>query len=344
MALVAEAHASGARRHLACELLCIDERTVERWGQPGGLIDQRVGPTNPPSNAFTDLERAKILETSNSDEFANLPPGQIVPRLADQGIYVGSESTFYRVLKANDLLVHRSRSSPRTQQRPEALMATAPNQIWSWDITYLKAEIKGKFYYLYLPMDLFSRLIVHWEIHESESTELASQMIEKACRLQSIPRWQVTLHSDNGGPMKGATMLATLNRLGITASLSRPRVSDDNPFSEALFKTLKYCPSYPLSGRFENLEAARRWTEKFVDWYNTVHLHSGISWVTPTSRHQGLDEEILTNRIAVYEAAKALHPNRWSEKTRNWSRQNVVELNPGRSQKINKCKVSQQAS
>ena len=223
-------------------------------------------------------------------------------------------------------------------------MAVSPNQIWSWDITYLRAEIKGKFYYLYLPMDIFSRMIVHWEVHESESAELASAMITKACELQGIKRDQIKLHADNGGPMKGATMLATLQWLGVAASFSRPSVSDDNPFSEALFKTLKYCPSYPQDGRFESIEAARIWVEKFVYWYNNVHLHSGINWVTPASRHEGRDQAILENRVGVYEAARLKNPNRWSKQTRDWSKPNIVELNPGRHTKSDKISVRQLAS
>lgn len=334
LSLVREAHAAGARKDMACELIGIDRRTLERWeSRPEDL---RRGPVTKSANALTSKEQALVLEIANSVEFANLPPGQIVPRLADQGTYVASESTFYRLLKANNFLSHRAKSQPRVHQKPEALMALSPNQIWSWDITYLRAEIRGQFYYLYLPMDIFSRLIVHWEIHETESAELAGQMITRACEKQGITRGQITLHSDNGGPMKGATMVATLQWLGVVPSLSRPKVSDDNPFSESLFKTLKYCPSFPLSGRFENLEAAKTWVEAFVDWYNNVHLHSGINWVTPASRHASHDQAILDQRKAVYEAARQQNPNRWSEGTRDWSRPNIVELNPGRSAKINK--------
>lgn len=334
-ALIAEAVRSGARRERAAELLGVSVRTVERWqARPE---DGRKGPNTTPSNALTPEERAKILAVANSAEFASLTPWQIVPRLADRGEYLASESSFYRILKKENCLAHRSRSQPRRHQKPEELMALAPNQIWSWDITYLRAEIKGTFYYLYLPMDIFSRMIVHWEIHESESAELASQMITKACERQGIKRDQIKLHSDNGGPMKGATMLATLQWLGVAPSFSRPSVSDDNPFSEALFKTLKYCPSFPNGGRFESIEAARAWVERFVQWYNHVHLHSGINWVTPASRHENRDRAILEKRTAVYEAARSQNPNRWSKSTRDWSRPNVVELNPGkRLKELNK--------
>lgn len=170
-------------------------------------------------------------------------------------------------------------------------------------------------------------------------------MIEAACTKQGVRQNQITLHSDNGGPMKGATMLATLYRLGITPSFSRPRVSDDNPFSEALFKTLKYCPAYPEGGRFDSLDAARMWVESFVTWYNNIHLHSGINWVTPASRHEAKDQAILDQRKEVYESARQKNPGRWTRETRNWSRPNIVELNPGRETKKNPIMPSgQQAS
>jgi transposase InsO family protein len=336
---VKEATNNGARADLACELLGVDRRTVKRWETKP--TDLRLGPTTLPSNTLTAEERLEVLKVANSLEFANLPPGQIVPQLADQGLYIASESTFYRLLKAEGLLTHRSKSQPRKHVKPPALMAMSPNQIWSWDITYLRTSIKGLYYYLYLPMDIFSRLIVHWEVHEVESADLASDMITRACKRQGIERWQIKLHADNGGSMKGATMLATLQHLGIVPSFSRPRVSDDNPYSEALFKTMKYCPAYPEGGRFETIESARAWVEQFVHWYNTIHLHSGINWVTPASRHDNQDQAILDQRKAVYEAAKQKHPNRWSTETRDWSREAIVELNPGRSSKITKVKCQQ---
>ncbi|NJM09479.1 MAG: IS3 family transposase [Bdellovibrionaceae bacterium] len=341
--LVAEAQASGARREKACEMLGISVRTVERWATRPS--DSRKGPLTKSKNALSAEERAKVLAIANSAEFANLPPCQIVPRLADQGKYIASESTFYRILNAENMLAHRSRAQPRKHVKPEELLAMSPNEIWSWDITYLRSEISGKFYYLYLPMDIFSRMIVHWEIHEVENAELASEMIDAACVKQGISKYQITLHSDNGGPMKGATMLATLHRLGITPSFSRPKVSDDNPFSEALFKTLKYCPAYPEAGRFDSIEAAKAWVEKFVEWYNNVHLHSGINWVTPSSRHFAKDQAILDQRKAIYETARQMNPGRWTKETRNWSRPNIVELNPGRKTKqIHTTSSDQQAS
>lgn len=330
LSLIAEAIAGGARKVKACEILGLQIRTIERWQHTPQ--DMRSGPKTKPANALSDEERAKVIAIANSAEFCNLSPSKIVPLLADKNEYVASESTFYRILKQERLLAHRSRSMPRSQKKPEELVATQPNQLWSWDITYLKASVKGLYYYLYLPMDVFSRKIVHWEVHDKESMELASLMIMRACQNSGIKRSQLILHSDNGSPMKGATMLATLQALGVMPSFSRPSVSDDNPYSESLFKTMKYCPMFPEGG-FANIEEVRVWVEKFVHWYNNIHLHSGIHFVTPASRHDGSDKETLENRHKVYQKARMNNPARWSGKTRDWNRHDVVELNPGRKKK-----------
>jgi transposase InsO family protein len=218
-------------------------------------------------------------------------------------------------------------SKPRKNKKPEPFVAHGPNQLWSWDITYLKSPVKGLYYYLYLVMDIFSRMIVGWEVHECESAELSAPLIARAVIAHGVSRDQLTLHSDNGGPMKGATMLATLQRLGVVPSFSRPSVSDDNPYSESLFKTLKYRPSYP-DGVFGSLVEAHRWVARFVRWYNTEHRHSEIRYVTPESRHQGRDYEILSQRTALYEAARQKNPLRWAGKIRKWSPIKEVQLNP----------------
>ena len=225
---------------------------------------------------------------------------------------------------------HRGRSQkPGKHGKPTSYCATGPNQVWTWDITYLAGAVKGIFYYLYMIIDLFSRDIVGWEVWEEESSEHASELIRRACiaqgRLTTMP---LVLHSDNGSPMKGATMLETLYALGITPSNSRPRVSNDNPYSESLFKTLKYRPNYQPKG-FGCPEDARRWCQMFVNWYRYEHHHSGIQFLTPASRHAGKSEEILTKRHEIYEAAKAAHPERWNgRRTRDWSNIEKVYLNP----------------
>jgi len=256
---------------------------------------------------------------------------KVVARLADAGQYLGSESSFYRVLKQNDLLSHRQNSKPGVHSRPKDLLARNPNEVWSWDITYLNSPIRGAYYYLYLVEDIFSRMIVGWRIEEVESAEHAGRLIDRICREQGIAKGQLRLHSDNGAPIKGATLLATLERLGVVPSFSRPSVSDDNPYSESLFKTLKYRPCYPDSA-FSGIDQAREWVSRFVQWYNTEHLHSAIRFVTPSSRHLGLDKAILTKRAAVYEKAKRLNPLRWSGPTRNWTPIAEVCLNPKKHQ------------
>jgi transposase InsO family protein len=281
-----------------------------------------------PANRLSVQERQRVLVVANSDEFGHLPPSQIVPRLADSGQYLASESTFYRVLRAEQQLTHRRPERPaQNRSKPRALCATAPDELFSWDITYLPTQVKGIYLYLYLFMDIFSRKVVGWQVYEEESSALASEVMRDICEREAIAPHQVVLHSDNGSPMKGATMLATLQALGVMPSFSRPAVSNDNPFSESLFRTLKYRPSYPVRA-FASLSVAREWVSAFVQWYNHEHRHSAIGFVTPGQRHAGLDTALLSKRGAVYEAAKARHPERWSGATRNWEPVRIVHLNP----------------
>ncbi len=327
--------ADGARLSKACEMLDISPRSLQRWRESGELkADQRGTRTrSKPANKLCEHERQQIIEVSNSQEFAHLPPSQIVPVLADQGRYIASESSFYRVLREIDLLTHRGKAKPPTRQRPKPLQADAPNQLWSWDITYLATTIKGTFFYLYLIMDVFSRKIVGWEVYNSESADQAAMVFRKAHLSEAIVGNDLILHSDNGSPMKGATMLATLQKLGVMPSFSRPSVSDDNPYSEALFKTLKYYPGYP-DKPFNSLEDARQWVLGFVHWYNETHRHSALRFVTPGQRHRGEDIKILAQRRALYEHSKTQHPERWSGATRNWKPEQIVHLNPGKPMKM----------
>jgi len=319
----------GARQAKACETLGLDRRTVQRW-KYGPSEDQRRGPRHSPSNKLSVRERRHLLEVANQPAHRDLPPSQIVPRLADSGKYVASESTMYRVLREEKQLKHRGRSRPRTSRRPEPHVATGPCEICSWDITYLKSPVRGMFFYLYLILDVWSRKIVGFEVYDRESPDLAAELVRRTCMAEGIDASSMlVLHSDNGGPMKGATMLATLDRLGVTASFSRPRVSDDNPFSESLFRTLKYRPEYP-EGPFASLEHARGWVARFVRWYNEVHRHSSIRFVTPAQRHNGDDLAILEQRQQVYERARSRHPERWTGQSRDWSPITTVELNPSR--------------
>ena len=301
---------------------------MQRWVKPDNHKDGRKEAGYAPQNKLTELERQRLLKIVNSPEFSSLPPSKIVPKLADRGQYIASESTFYRVLKEVDQLKHRDRSKPsRKVIKPKALKATSPNQVYTWDITYLPTQVKGVFYYLYLVVDIYSRKVVGWQVHGEELSMLAADLITDICYREGVAKQQVTLHSDNGSPMKGATMLATLQELGVIPSLSRPSVSNDNPYSESLFRTLKYRPEYPEQ-RFESLITARQWVNGFVNWYNNEHLHSSIKFVTPAQRHTGEDVAILKNRRSVYKKAKKKHPERWSGDTRNWDYINEVNLNP----------------
>lgn len=331
--LIEQAMAAGALQAKACEALGLSARTYQRWTRKGGVETdgrpeaQRLAP----ANKLSDAERARIIETCNCPEYASLPPSQIVPALADQGVYLASESSFYRVLRAENQVHHRGRSqAPRQVAKPMAHRADGPNQVWSWDITYLASTVLGMFFRLYLVMDIYSRKIVGWEVHATESAVHAATLIEKACWAERIRRNGLVLHADNGSPMKGATMLAKLQKLGIMPSFSRPSVSNDNPYSESLFGTLKYTPAYP-SKPFESLEEAQAWVHGFVRWYNGEHRHSGLRFVTPNERHQGKDTTVLERRKAVYAEAKRRHPERWRGPTRNWDPIGAVWLNPSDS-------------
>ena len=333
LSILGEAKRSGARLGPACETLGISKRTVERWRAQEVGDDRREGPKSPPPNKLTQKERQKIVATLNSPEYRELSPNQVVPLLADQDRYLASESSFYRILREEDLLHHREPSRLATRTRPTEKIATGPNHVWSWDITYLASPVRGQYYYLYMVMDVWSRKITGWEVHPIEDMALSSAMIWRLCEEHDIATDQLHLHADNGGPMKGATMLATLQKLGVVASFSRPRVSDDNPYSESLFRTLKYRPEYPKRP-FESPEAATEWVSDFVHWYNEEHLHSEISFVTPSDRHAGSDTSILKNRARVYEKARKKNPNRWSGKIRNWTSTETVVLNGNLQQAI----------
>ena len=326
MTLIDEAVLAGARVECACAELGLSARTVERW-RAGKMDDGRHGPKTEPANALSDAERRHAMQVANSPEFRSLSPSQIVPRLADKGVYVASESTLRRLMREAKQNVRRERSRNPTSRPRATHVASAPNQVWTWDITYLRSPVRGLFYYLYLVEDIFSRKIVAWAVHEQELSGLAAELMEKACLDEGIALRQLILHADNGTPMKGSTMRATLERLGVAASYSRPSVSNDNAFPESLFRTLKYRPEYP-SGPFASLESARAWTAEFVEWYNHVHLHSSIRYVTPAQRHEGVDASLLAGRSLVYSKARAKHPERWSRGIRNWTPIGPVTLNP----------------
>lgn len=265
-----EALAAGARKRPAAECLGLSLRTLQRW-LAGSTVraDGRPLAVRPrPANALSQAERDAVLAVCHRPAFASLPPSQIVPRLADEGRYLASESSFYRILRDADQHHRRGRSQPpRPQAAPTSYTAAGPNQVWSWDITYLPSPVRGQYYYLYLIEDIYSRKGVGWEVHERECGEQAAALLQRSVLREQCWQRPLVLHSDNGAPMKSATLLCKMHELGISPSRGRPRVSNDNPYSEALFRTLKYCPQWPADG-FASLAAARQWVREFMGWYN----------------------------------------------------------------------------
>jgi transposase InsO family protein len=332
---IAEAQTGGARLHTACEVVGISARTIERWRENPDAQDGRHGPKHLPNNALSPREQARAVAVMTSPEYRELPPKQLVPRLADQGIYLASESTIYRLQRRFGLRGQACATMGRRRVTRATMVhhATGPNQVWSWDITYLPTLVRGRFLYLYLVLDVWSRRIVGWTVHDRETDELAADMIRHICDEANIDPKGLVLHSDNGNPMRGSTMLATLHWLGIVPSFSRPHVSDDNPYSESLFRTLKHGPSYPRNP-FASLDVAQRWVERFVAWYNSEHRHSGIRFVTPDERHFGLENRILEKRHTLYERARRRKPERWSRQTRDWTPVANVVLNPERTETV----------
>jgi putative transposase len=336
--LIEEARHGGARLGPSCRTVGITVRTYQRWTGSGVIQSDRRCDTvrSKPCNKLTAEEKEQVLSVCHAPEYASLPPGQIVPRLADQGVYIASESSFYRILHEADEQHHRGRShKPSVSTPPKGYCATMPKEVWSWDITYLPTLTRGLFFYLYMIVDVFSRKIVGWEVHLEENGFNAAILVQKAILSEGCMLDPPVLHSDNGAPQKGFTLRAKLEALGVTASYSRPHVSDDNPYSEALFRTIKYRPDYPSKG-VATLEDSRDWVRSFVRWYNHEHRHSAIRYVTPAERHDGLDQQVLVTRQQVYETAKKLHPQRWSGKTRNWEYVSEVWLNPPAEAKISK--------
>jgi putative transposase len=336
---IAEACAAGARLAPACALAGIDARTLQRWRSGEGLArgDRRPEAVRPtPPHALSEAERARIVALANEPRFADMPPARIVPALADEGVYLASEASFHRVLRQHGQMRRRGRARPpRTAGPPGTHVATGPGQVWCWDMTFLPSRVQGRWFYLFLILDLYSRKVVGFEVHDTDQAEHAAHLARRTALAEGVharsPR--PVLHGDNGPSVKATTVLAMLHWLGIQPSHSRPRVSDDNPFAEALFRTAKYRPEFPCAG-FADLAEARRWAAEFVHWYNHEHRHSGIRYVTPAQRHAGQDGPVLAARHALYQQARRSDPRRWSGRTRDWSPVGPVTLNPERDRLV----------
>ena len=320
---------AGSRLKPACDEAEVSLRTYRRWVIKGAVQqDKRPVAERPaPMNKLSSEEINEVISVCNEKQFASLPPSQIVPKLADQGRYIASESSFYRILKAKDQLHHRGRTRVVDKRSaPTSYTATGPNQVWCWDITYCSSKVRGLYFYLYMIEDVYSRKIVGWEVHDRECGELAAQLLQRTVMREQCFKKPLVLHSDNGAPMKSVTLKAKMEELGMTGSHSRPRVSNDNPYSEALFRTMKYCPRWPSEG-FTDLYCCRGWVNEFVNWYNNEHCHSQIKFVTPQQRHTGEDKLVLESRKEVYQNAKAKNPQRNSQVKRQPKRHDIAVCN-----------------
>jgi putative transposase len=315
--LINEATNNGTGKDKACAVLDISLRSFQRW-EKERCGDKRKGALKNVPRKLSETEKQKVIDTACDKQFKDLTPYEIVAILAEQGIYIASERTFYRILNMANMLHHRGN--------------------WCWDITFLKTPVHGLYYYCYMIKDIWTKEIVGWEIHETEDVEIASVLFR---RLQNKYKLRgIKLHSDNGNPMKGTTMIMTLYTLGVIPSFSRPRVSNDNPYIESLFKTLKYTAGYP--GHFKDLDHARVWMAEFVNWYNTEHRHSAIGFVTPNQRRSGEYKEIIKARNKTMEQARLLNPERWGKKIRIWDATEEIFLNPNEDTKerLNQKKVA----
>lgn len=292
----------------ACQSLHVARATFYRRQQPPSAV-AAVKPKRSCARALTETERTETLAVLHSEEFVDRAPATVHATLLDQGRYLCSPRTMYRLLAEHrEVRERRNQLMHPHYQRPE-LLATAPNQLWSWDITKLKGLVKWTYFYLYVVLDIFSRYVVGWMVAARESAELAKQLLLESCLKQAIRMDQLTIHSDRGPAMTAKPVALLLADLGVTRSLSRPHVSNDNPFSESQFKTLKYCPEFPE--RFGSLWHARSFSESFFNWYNQEHRHSGIAMLTPEVVHYGRAEAVLTARRLVLEEAYRKHPERF---------------------------------
>jgi putative transposase len=295
----------------ACEALRVSRATFYRRQaaqRPTATITTLPKHPAPPRTLSAE-ERHTVLETLNSPQFVDHAPAAVYARLLDEGTYLCSIRTMYRLLDRHDEVRERRNQLQHPQYHKPELLATAPNQVWSWDITKLLGPAKWTYFHLYVVLDIFSRYVVGWLLAHRECSGLARRLIGESCRKQQIDPGQLTIHSDRGPSMKSQTVAQLLATLGVVRSLSRPHVSNDNPFSESQFKTLKYQAGFP--DRFESFEAALAFCREFFPWYNDEHYHSGLGLLTPAGVHFGRTPAILAGRQAVLTAAYAQHPERF---------------------------------
>jgi len=290
----------------ACNALGVSRATFYRRRAPVAVAQQ---PRPRPSRALSAEERATALALLDSDRFVDRSPAEVVATLLDEGTYVCAERTMYRLLASRAEVRDRRGQREHPQYTKPELVASAPNEVWSWDITKLLGPKKWTYYYLYVVMDIYSRMVVGWMLADRENANLAGTLISESCAKHGVQPDVLTLHSDRGAPMTAKCTAQLLADLGVTRSLSRPRVSDDNPFSEAQFKTLKYHPGFPR--RFASQEAAHTYCRSFFPWYNHEHRHGGIAMLPPSAVHDGRADEVLRGREAVMNGAYERSPERF---------------------------------
>lgn len=293
---------------VACRALGVSRATFYRRRAPRPVR----APRKKPARALTDPERDQVIQTLHEDRFIDKAPAEIYAALLDEGVYHCSIRTMYRVLESlNEVRERRNQLRHPAYTKPE-LLATGPNQVWSWDITKLRGPGKWQYYCLYVIMDIFSRYVVGWLVTERETGRLAQHFLDDTIRKHEIGPRQLTIHADRGTAMKSKPVAFLLADLGITKTHSRPHTSNDNPYSEAQFKTLKYRPDFP--DHFGSLEDAKAFCRSFFDWYNQEHYHTGIALLTPYMVHYGHAQAVVQQRAVVLEQAYVLHPERFVNK------------------------------
>lgn len=307
----AEQLATTAGASMACEALGVPRASLYRRRNSGKVTDDKQ-PRPKPQRALSDEEKELVTAELHSERFMDKAPGEVYATLLDDGVYLCSERTMYRILAEKGEGGERRNQLSHPKYKVPELVATGPNQVWSWDITKLRGPVKWTYFYLYVVIDIFSRKVVGWMVARNESSALAIHLISESCKKHAIDPERLTIHADRGSSMKSKPLALFLSDLGITKTHSRPHVSNDNPFSESQFKTLKYRPEFP--GRFGCLDDARNFCRSFFDWYNNEHRHSGIAMLTPAMVHHGEAEEILQARQAVLDRAFSLHPERFVRK------------------------------
>jgi putative transposase len=296
----------------ACQALGTPRASFYRQRRKSLEPQPRNKPRPAPERTLTCDERQQVLDALHADRFMDKAPRQVWATLLDEGTYLCSVRTMYRILDSENEVKERRKQLRHPKYKKPELLAEAPNQVWSWDITKLKGPVKWTYYHLYVIMDIFSRYVAGWMLAHRESAELARRLIKDSILKQGIVPEQLTLHADRGSSMKSKPVALLMADLGVTKTHSRPHVSDDNPYSESQFKTLKYRPDFPE--RFGSIENARAFCVGFFKWYNTEHRHSGIGLMTPEMVHYGLAEGVIEGRQKVLDVAYAAHPERFVKK------------------------------